>query len=291
MAYIGNPVDTAFTSLLKQDLTGASGTSLTLTHAVANANDIALYINNVRQEPTEAYSVSGTTVTLTGSVSNSDDIYVIYLARAVQTTVPPDGSVSTAKIADTAVTNAKIANSTIDLTTKVTGTLPSANGGSFSTASFKAVIGSSNLTPSTSTPQIYTDVTSATHGCHNIGSHYSTTTGKFIIPVTGVYFFQHSVLFSNMGSGDSMTLHFYKTDADGSSNATEFYQGVRKDYAANSTAFGDGYMHGESNTTGYFTAGQAIYAASQRTGSTPVVHAGSNGSGKRFSFFLGYRIG
>ncbi|QDP57950.1 MAG: hypothetical protein Unbinned2189contig1000_35 [Prokaryotic dsDNA virus sp.] len=113
MAYIGNPVDTAFTSLLKQDLTGASGTSLTLTHAVANANDIALYINNVRQEPTEAYTVNGTTVSLTGSVSNSDDIYVIYLARAVQTTVPSDSSVSTAKIADDAITTAKIANNAV----------------------------------------------------------------------------------------------------------------------------------------------------------------------------------
>ena len=89
MAYIGNRADTSFTSLEKQDFSNPSGTSLTLTHAVANANDIALYINNVRQEPTEAYSVNGTTVTLTGSVSNSDDIYVIYLARAVQTTVPP----------------------------------------------------------------------------------------------------------------------------------------------------------------------------------------------------------
>jgi len=107
MAYIGNKADTAFTSLLKQDLTGASGTSLTLTHAVANANDIALYINNVRQEPTEAYSVNGTTVTLTGTVAGTDDIYVIYLARAVQTTVPPDGSVSSAKIANSAVTLAK----------------------------------------------------------------------------------------------------------------------------------------------------------------------------------------
>ena len=108
MAYIGNKADTAFTSLLKQDLTGASGTSLTLTHAVANANDIALYINNVRQEPTEAYSVNGTTVTLTGSVAGTDDIYVIYLARAVQTTVPPDGSVSSAKIADGAITQSKL---------------------------------------------------------------------------------------------------------------------------------------------------------------------------------------
>ena len=119
MAYIGNQADTAFTSLIKQDLTGASGTSLTLTHAVANANDIALYINNVRQEPVSAYSTNGTAVSLTGSVVSSDDIYVIYLARAVQTTVPPDGSVSTAKIASSAV----------DLTSKVTGVLPVANGG------------------------------------------------------------------------------------------------------------------------------------------------------------------
>ncbi|QDP53838.1 MAG: hypothetical protein GOVbin3332_22 [Prokaryotic dsDNA virus sp.] len=108
MAYIGNKADTAFTSLLKQDLTGASGTSLTLTHAVANANDIALYINNVRQEPTEAYTVNGTVVTLTGTVSNSDDIYIVYLARALQTTVPPDGSISSAKIADGAVSSAKL---------------------------------------------------------------------------------------------------------------------------------------------------------------------------------------
>ncbi len=119
MAYIGNQADTAFTSLIKQDLTGASGQTLTLTHAVANANDIALYINNVRQEPVSAYSTNGTAVSLTGSVVSTDDIYVIYLARAVQTTVPPDGSVSTAKIASSAV----------DLTSKVTGVLPVANGG------------------------------------------------------------------------------------------------------------------------------------------------------------------
>ena len=119
MAYIGNQADTAFTSLIKQDLTGASGDSLTLTHAVSNSNDIALYINNVRQEPVSAYSTNGTAVSLTGSVVSSDDIYVIYLARAVQTTVPPDGSVSTAKIADDAV----------NLTSKVTGVLPIANGG------------------------------------------------------------------------------------------------------------------------------------------------------------------
>lgn len=141
MAYIGNRADTAFTSLEKQDFSNPSGTSLTLTHAVANANDIALYINNVRQEPTEAYSVNGTTVTLTGSVVSTDDIYVIYLARAVQTTVPPDGSVSTAKIA----------NSAVDLTSKVTGVLPVANGGTGSSTGALTKFTSSETTITAST--------------------------------------------------------------------------------------------------------------------------------------------
>ena len=136
MAYIGNKADVAFTSLLKQDLTGASGQTLTLSHAVANANDIALYINNVRQEPISAYTLSNVTVNLTGTVSGTDDIYVIYLARAVQTTVPPDGSVSTAKIADSAV----------DLTSKVTGVLPVANGGTGVSSGFSYSEGTFDVT-------------------------------------------------------------------------------------------------------------------------------------------------
>lgn len=169
MAYIGNKSDTAFTSLEKQDFSNPSGTSLTLTHAVANANDIALYINNVRQEPTEAYSVNGTTVTLTGSVSNSDDIYAVYLARAVQTTVPPDGSVSTAKIA----------NSAVDLTSKVTGVLPYANGGNqtASMASYKwAALDQNNS--NTTIPCSSITV--------NIGSDLASN-GRYTCPVGGVY--------------------------------------------------------------------------------------------------------
>jgi hypothetical protein len=109
MGYVGNQSTNAYSSLpAKQDLTGATGTSLTLSHAVAGPESIDLFINNVRQEPTTAYSVSDTTVTLTGSVVASDDIYVVYNGLALQTIVPPDGSVSTAKIADDAVTSAKL---------------------------------------------------------------------------------------------------------------------------------------------------------------------------------------
>tara|TARA_R100000353_G_scaffold19309_1_gene17838 strand:- start:47 stop:904 length:858 start_codon:yes stop_codon:yes gene_type:complete len=285
MTYIGNKSSANFTSLEKQDLTGASGTSLTLTHAVANAFDIALYINNVRQEPNEAYTTNGTTVNLTGTVTSSDDIYVLYLAKAVQTTVPPDGSVGTAKIADTAVTNAKIANSTIDLASKVTGVLPSANGGSFATASFKAV--NDNATKGIGgNPIIYPDVTTAAWGAHNVGNHYNTSTGKFIIPVTGVYFFLHSAIFSSMGGADVQKIQLHRTDDDGSSNASILITGERWRYQSNYTGY-DGYILGQAQTNGYFTAGQAIYASGTRSGSTPVIPANN----QEYNFFCGFRIG
>ena len=99
MGYIGNQAVQGYSSIpAKQDLTGATGTTLTLSHAVASSEAIDLYINNVRQEPTEAYSAAATTVTLTGSVVATDDIYVVYNALALQTSVPPDGSVTSAKL-------------------------------------------------------------------------------------------------------------------------------------------------------------------------------------------------
>ena len=111
MPYIGNQSTNSYSSMVKQDLTGASGASVTLSHPVANANEVELYINNVRQEPTTSYTTSGTTLSFVGyTVAASDDIYVIFSGKALQTVVPPDGSVSTAKIASSAVTNAKIAD-------------------------------------------------------------------------------------------------------------------------------------------------------------------------------------
>ena len=108
MPFIGNTPDVNFTSFAKQDITGNGGANYTLTHAVANANEIEVYVNNVRQEPTDAYSVNGTALSMTGNVASSDNFYVIFLGKAIQTTVPPDGSVSTAKIADNAITQAKL---------------------------------------------------------------------------------------------------------------------------------------------------------------------------------------
>jgi hypothetical protein len=92
MGYVGNQQTEGFSQVpAKQDLTGATGTSLTLTHAVASAEGIDLFINNVRQESGEAYSIAGdgVTVTLTGSVVAADDIYVVYNSLARQTSTHP----------------------------------------------------------------------------------------------------------------------------------------------------------------------------------------------------------
>ena len=198
MPFIGNTPDVNFTSFAKQDLTGVTGSpakrGYTLTHAVANANEIEVFVNNVRQEPTESYTVNGTGLTMTGDVETSDDFYIIYLGKAIQTTVPPDGSVSTAKIADSAVTNAKINNSTIDLTSKVTGVLPVANGGKGTSVVSMCSYTWTSVDPNNDGA----DIIPATTIYVNIGNDLAST-GIYTCPVNGVY----RATISGIGSASS----------------------------------------------------------------------------------------
>ena len=110
MPFIGNQPALSYTSFAKQDFTTSATTSYTLSQPVANENEIALFINFVRQEPTTAYTASGTSLTLTSATSASDDMYAIFLGKAVQTVNPPAGSVGTSQLADASVTSAKLAS-------------------------------------------------------------------------------------------------------------------------------------------------------------------------------------
>ena len=114
MAYIGKEPADAFTSFVKQDFTTSATTSYTLDHSVVNENELALFINFVRQEPTTAYTASGTTLTLTSATASTDDMYCVYLGKAIQTVNPPNGSVGTAQLGSDAVTEAKIADSAVE---------------------------------------------------------------------------------------------------------------------------------------------------------------------------------
>ena len=175
MPFIGNTPDVNFTSFAKQTITGNGGTSYTLSHAVANENEVEIFVNNVRQEggSGKAYTVNGTALTMTGNVANTDSFYVIFLGKALQTTVPPDGSVSTAKIADDAV----------DLTSKVTGVLPEANSQT-NTPAFQAYLGGSDQSASNDTTTLVTINTEE----FDTNSAFNTSTYRFTPQVAGKYF-------------------------------------------------------------------------------------------------------
>jgi hypothetical protein len=98
MPFLGvQPTDT-FAAVAKQTITGDGSTTYTLTHSVASANDLAVFVNNVRQEPTTAYSASGTSITFTEAIASTDSCYVVYIARTFQTLSPPDNSVNADQI-------------------------------------------------------------------------------------------------------------------------------------------------------------------------------------------------
>lgn len=117
MAYIGNPPAERYSAVSYQDLTGGSGTSFTLDYAVGSANEIEIFVNNVRQEPNVAYTCAGTALTMTGAISATDDFYVVFQSKAQQTATHPagnnlqavdgtfTGNVNVATIKDSSATN------------------------------------------------------------------------------------------------------------------------------------------------------------------------------------------
>jgi hypothetical protein len=150
MPFIGNQPALSYTSFAKQDFTTSATTSYTLDNPVANANELALFINFVRQEPTTAYSASGTSLTLTSATSASDDMYCVYLGKAVQTVNPPNASVGISQLT---------ATGTKDATTFLRGDNTFASAGLSGWSEDGA---NNNLLPASASAGIYLGVSSAT---------------------------------------------------------------------------------------------------------------------------------
>jgi len=100
LAYIGVQPADAYTSFAVQHFTTSATDTFTLDYPVANENEIALFINNVRQEPgsSYAYTASGTTLTLSSAITGSDSMYAVFIGKAVQTVTPSSGSLTASMI-------------------------------------------------------------------------------------------------------------------------------------------------------------------------------------------------
>ena len=100
MPFIGKQPTAGFASIVKDDLT-ANGVAqtFTLSKEVANANDIAVFLGNVRQEPTDAYTVNGTTLNMSEVPANGLNFYVLHIAGTTESSViPADGTITPSKL-------------------------------------------------------------------------------------------------------------------------------------------------------------------------------------------------
>ena len=112
MPFLGKQPTAGFASIVKDDLTpNGSTTAFTLSKQVANANDVAVFLGNVRQEPTDAYTVSGTTLTMSEAPASGLNFYVLHIAGTIESSVvPADATISTAKLVNNSVTESKLAD-------------------------------------------------------------------------------------------------------------------------------------------------------------------------------------
>jgi hypothetical protein len=116
MSFLGNtPTTQSFTSLTERFNGNGSATTVTLSRPVYNASDIEVIVNNVQQDPYDAYTVNGTqTLTFTEAPSSgTGNIIVTYRNYTITKFVPTEGTVTAAALATGAITGDKIAANTI----------------------------------------------------------------------------------------------------------------------------------------------------------------------------------
>ena len=260
--YIGTPPSNAFTSLLKQDFSTSATTSYTLDHAVNNANDIALFINFVRQEPTAAYAASGTSLVLTSATASSDDMYCVYLGQALQTVNPPNASVGLSQLT---------ATGTKDATTFLRGDNTfSVPAGGNNTPSFGAYLSSSQGASNETFTKIAFDTED-----WDIGSGFNTSTNRFVVPSgeAGKYVIGAKTGVDGIDDQEGLSIALYK-------NGTR----ENKTYMADFSPYTNRLLYVQIVHVFNLAVGDYIEAfASQASGETQNLDA-------RYSYFYGYKI-
>ena len=189
MSYIGKEPADSFISFAKQDFSTSATTSYTLDNAVTNENELALFINFVRQEPTTAYTASGTTLTLQSATASGDDMYCVYLGQAKQTVNAPDGSVGLSQLS---------ATGTKDATTFLRGDNTFASAGGDNTPSFFAT----NSSDQTISHGTITKVAFQTERFDTDSAYDASSNYRFTVPSGegGKYLISYNINYNNENS-------------------------------------------------------------------------------------------
>ena len=91
MPHIGTPPVAGFKTTTKQSFSGDNSTvAFTLNRASSSETDLEVFVDNIQQEPTTAYSVSGTTLTFTEAPpTGTNNIYVVNRGGDQNGLLPP----------------------------------------------------------------------------------------------------------------------------------------------------------------------------------------------------------
>ena len=199
MPYIGRGIETLSDRVVLDSLTASATASYTLqlnsvNFVPSSASSLTVSLNGVIQKPDSSYTVSGSTLTFSSALTSSDSIDFIIAERGITLQTPSAGSVGTSQLASNAV----------DLTSKVTGTLPIANGGIGSTTlsgagivntpSFQAYLGSAQSIGVNTTTTVAIDTEE-----FDTDSAFNTSNYRFTVPSgkAGKYFFYGGITMAN----------------------------------------------------------------------------------------------
>jgi len=105
MPYLGQKPKDTFVASASQTITGTGATAYSLNQAVTAPEDIEVFINNVQQQPTVAYTVSGQTITFDEALESTDACYVVFRgARTESRTHPAASNLQAANVTASALT-------------------------------------------------------------------------------------------------------------------------------------------------------------------------------------------
>ena len=195
MSYVGNTPADKFLTLDKQSFSVSATTGYTLSHSVSSPQDIALFINNVRQNPNSSYTVSGTALTLSSATSSGDTMYCVFLGKAIGTIAPATSSVTNDMLSGSIATS-KLADGS--------------NFGQTNTPSFSARMSGAQ----TVSNETYTKVDFDTEDFDTDGAYDHSTNQRFTVPSgkAGKYFFNCFLIADSASAAQlqNCQLAFYK---------------------------------------------------------------------------------
>ena len=118
MAYLGRGIENLSDRVVLDSLTASATASYTLqlnsvNFVPSSAESLTVSLNGVIQAPISSYTVSGSTLTFASALTSSDSIDFIIAERGITLQTPSAGSVGTSQLASTAVTTAKIADDAV----------------------------------------------------------------------------------------------------------------------------------------------------------------------------------